>query len=300
MLSFLTSPAFALVLGVTLALCFGNPWSAWTKKASKTLLQICVVFLGFNMDLARVWEAGSRGFFFALVSISVTFAIGMSLARKWGVARGVAVLISAGTAICGGSAIAAVAATTQAKDEEISVSAGVIFLLNAVALILFPLIGRLSNLSPHDFGIWAGIAIHDVSSVAGAAAAYGAEALEVAMPVKLSRVLWIAPIAILAGRALAPKSGFKGKRPPLLPPFILLFIVAAALRSFFPQIEPVAVVLGQLAKFGFTITLFLIGSGMTLSALKSVGWRPLILACVLWFTISTATWVLIKTSPNIL
>ncbi len=286
------SPGIALAAGIALALAFGNPLSKASGKLSKTLLQISVVLLGFKFDLRPVLEVGAQGFIFALITILSTFGIGWLLGKALKVPQAIGILISSGTAICGGSAIAAVSATISSKDEDVAVSIGTIFLLNAIALFIFPPIGHLLHLDSHAFGIWSGIAIHDISSVAGSAAAFGQNALEVAMPVKLSRALWIAPMALAIGyiwsRNATPDA--EGKKPTIkFPWFILFFIAAAGLRSQIPAAQAYAKHIEFAAMAGFTVTLFLIGAGISRNALKKVGWRPLALGIALWAFISLTT-----------
>jgi uncharacterized integral membrane protein (TIGR00698 family) len=274
------SPPIALALGLALALTIGHPFK--TSRATKLLLQISVVGLGFGMNLQKVVEAGRTGILFTIATIAGTLLVGWALGRALHVSRGTAHLISSGTAICGGSAIAAVGPVIEATDEEMSVSLGTVFILNSIALFAFPVIGKALQLTQTQFGVWAAIAIHDTSSVVGAAASYGAEALQVATTVKLARALWIVPLTI--GTALA----FRRKTRVTIPWFILLFVLAAMIRSFVP--EPVALwdFLVRVARVGLTVTLFLIGASLSRRSLAAVGVRPLILGVVLWLLISAA------------
>jgi uncharacterized integral membrane protein (TIGR00698 family) len=274
------SPPIALALGLALALTIGHPFR--TANITKLLLQISVVGLGFGMNLQKVVAAGREGILFTLVTIAGTLLLGWLLGRAMGVSRGTAHLISSGTAICGGSAIAAVGPVIGASDEEISVSLATVFILNSIALFAFPFIGTAMHLSQTQFGVWAAIAIHDTSSVVGAASSYGAEALQIATTVKLARALWIVPLAI--GTAFA----FRRKTKVALPWFILLFLVAAMIRTYFPEPAYAWDFLVRLARIGLTITLFLIGASLSRRSLAAVGVRPLILGVVLWIVISAA------------
>jgi uncharacterized integral membrane protein (TIGR00698 family) len=255
--------------------------------ASKWLLQASVVGLGFGMNLHDVIRAGRSGFIYTLLSISFAMATGMLLGRLWHVPKTPAYLISTGTAICGGSAIAAVGPITGASDEEMAVSLGTVFVLNSVALLTFPAIGAALRLTQTQFGLWAALAIHDTSSVVGAAAKYGATALQVGTTVKLARALWIVPLAI--GTALIKHAKAKIQ----WPWFIALFCLAAVCNTYFPAGQAVYSVLSRLAKLGLTATLFLIGTGLSLATLKEVGYRPLIQGMLLWLIISLVSLALI-------
>lgn len=274
------SPPIALALGLALALTIGHPFR--TAKITKLLLQISVVGLGFGMNLQKVVAAGRAGILFTLVTIAGTLLLGWLLGRAMGVSRGTAHLISSGTAICGGSAIAAVGPVIGASDEEMSVSLGTVFILNSIALFAFPFVGTAMHLSQTQFGVWAAIAIHDTSSVVGAASSYGAEALQIATTVKLARALWIVPLAI--GTAFA----FRRKAKVALPWFILFFLFAAMIRTYFPEPAYAWDFLVRLSRIGLTITLFLIGASLSRRSLAAVGVRPLILGVVLWIVISAA------------
>lgn len=282
------SPPIALALGLVLALTIGHPFR--TAKITKLLLQMSVVVLGFGMDLQKVVEAGRTGILFTLATIAGTLLLGWALGRALRVSRGTAHLISSGTAICGGSAIAAVGPVIGATDEEMSVSLGAVFILNSVALFAFPAIGAALHLTQTQFGVWAAIAIHDTSSVVGAAASYGAEALQIATTVKLARALWIVPLTI--GTALA----FHRKSRVVIPWFILFFLVAAVIRTYVPAPVELWGLLVRVARIGLTVTLFLIGASLSRRSLAAVGIRPLILAVVLWLLISGAgLWSVIAT-----
>lgn len=275
-------PPLALALGLALALTLGSPFK--TSKQTKILLQVSVVGLGFGMNLQKVLDAGRSGILFTLVTIVGTLLIGYALGRALHVSGGTAHLISSGTAICGGSAIAAVGPVIGATDEEMSVSLGTVFILNSIALFIFPLIGTALHLSQTQFGIWSAIAIHDTSSVVGAAAAYGAEALQVATTVKLTRALWIVPLTI--GTAFAFRKRGSGTARVVIPWFILFFLLASVIRTYVPAPDLIWDVLVRIARVGLTVTLFLIGSALSRRSLAAVGFRPLILGIVLWVLVS--------------
>ena len=277
------SPPVALAIGLVFGLIFTNPFPAQTRKISKILLQASVVGLGFGMNLHEVLRAGRSGFIYTLLGISFALAIGMALGALFEVKRVPAFLISTGTAICGGSAIAAVGPITQASDEEMAVALGTVFVLNSVALLIFPYIGAALKLSQSQFGLWAALAIHDTSSVVGAAAKYGATALAIATTVKLARALWIVPLAL--GTALA--RGAKAKIE--WPWFIGLFCLAAMCNTYLPAGAHVYAIAVKLAKMGLTATLFLIGSGISIATLKSVGHRPLLQGILLWMIVSVVS-----------
>ncbi len=272
------SPPLALALGLVLALTAGNPFGKQTSKPTKLLLQASVVGLGFGMNLQKVVQAGRTGILFTIATIAGTLLLGWLAGRALGIERRTAHLISSGTAICGGSAIAAVGPVIDATDEEMSVSLGTVFILNSIALFVFPLIGHALHLSQTQFGVWAAIAIHDTSSVVGAAAKYGNEALQIATTVKLTRALWIVPLTI--GTALA----FRHKPTRIaIPWFILWFLVASVVRTY--AVGPWDSIV-TVAKIGLTVTLFLIGAALSRKSIAAVGARPLILGVLLWIVIS--------------
>ena len=278
------SPPLALALGLVLAQTVGNPFPGQTKNLTAKLLQFSVVGLGFGMNAHAAVQAGREGLLFTVVSIFGTLVLGYFAGRWLGLGRHVVHLISCGTAICGGSAIAAIGPVLRAKDEEMSVALGTVFVLNAIALFAFPPIGHALGMSQNQFGLWCAIAIHDTSSVVGAAAAYGNQALEVATTVKLARALWIIPVAI--GTALAFKQkGVKIK----VPYFIFGFVLAMLANTFVPAVRPLGPVLVGLAKIGLTVTLFCIGAGLSARVVRSVGAKPYVLGVLLWVVISTAS-----------
>lgn len=278
------SPPVALALGLLLAQTLGNPFPTHTRRLTQKLLQFSVVGLGFGMNAQAAVAAGKEGVLFTVASISGTLLLGYFIGKWLGLGRHVVHLISCGTAICGGSAIAAVGPVLRAKDEEMSVALGTVFVLNALALFAFPPIGHILAMTQNQFGIWCAIAIHDTSSVVGAAAAYGDQALQVATTVKLARALWIIPVSV--GTALLFKQqGVKVK----VPYFILGFVAAMLLNTFVPVARPLGPVLVQLAKIGLTVTLFFIGASLSVKVVRSVGMRPYILGVLLWLVISTAS-----------
>ncbi|HKP70015.1 MAG TPA: putative sulfate exporter family transporter [Pyrinomonadaceae bacterium] len=284
------SPPIALALGLAVALTFGNPFPHLSGKPTRLLLQTSVVLLGFGMNIKAVYEAGRDGVLFTIATIFGTLALGYLVGKLLSVKEKTSALISSGTAICGGSAIAAVAPAIDADPEEISVSLGTVFVLNSVALFLFPIIGHALGMTQNEFGIWAAIAIHDTSSVVGAGSAYGAEALAVATTVKLARALWIAPVALLF-MFLYSKKNRETKAKIAFPWFILFFLLAAIARSYAPNwVEPsVFDALVNLAKAGMTMTLFLIGASLSRDTLRQVGARPLLQGVILWIVISVVS-----------
>ena len=278
------SPPVALALGLVLAQTVGNPFPARTKSLTRSLLQLSVIGLGFGMNAHAAVQAGKEGLLFTVVSISGTLVLGYFVGRWLGLGRHVVHLISCGTAICGGSAIAAVGPVLRAKDEEMSVALGTVFVLNAVALFAFPPIGHALAMTQNQFGLWCAIAIHDTSSVVGAAKVYGDQALQVATTVKLARALWIIPVSI--GTALI----FRQKGVKItVPYFIFGFIGAMLLNTFVPAARPLGPLLTGLAKIGLTVTLFFIGAGLSAEVVRSVGVRPYVLGLLLWAVISTAS-----------
>lgn len=284
------SPPLALALGLLLALSVGNPFPEFQARATPILLQFSVVLLGFGMNFSAIYKAGKDGIALTVLTIFGTLGLGYLIGRLLKVRGRISALISAGTAICGGSAIAAAAPGIEAEPEQISISLGTVFVLNAVALFLFPFIGYQFELSQHQFGVWAAIAIHDTSSVVGAAAAYGKEALDTATTVKLARALWIAPIALIL--MFLYRRRYPGAKAKIaIPWFIGLFLLAVAARSNAPLwVQPsVFDALVNLAKAGMTVTLFLIGTSLTLESIKTTRWRPLFQGAILWIIVSIAS-----------
>ena len=276
---FITAP-IALFLGLVFALTIGSPFPKFNKQASKYLLQISVVGLGFGMNLQNSIKAGSDGMLFTLFSVVSVMLIGI-MAGKWlKIGKVPSYLIASGTAICGGSAIAAVGPIAKANESEMSVSLATIFVLNAIALFLFPVLGHWLHLTQHQFGLWAAIAIHDTSSVVGAGATYGEEALKVATTVKLTRALWIIPLSIFTSFY------FKSKGDKIfIPWFIFFFILAMVLNTYITLPKVLTHDIVAVSRQCLTLTLFFIGAGLSRSTLKSVGVKPLVLGLILWFFI---------------
>jgi uncharacterized integral membrane protein (TIGR00698 family) len=282
------SPPIALILGLIIALFVGHPFLQLNHKATHLLLQLSVVGLGFGMNAGSAFKAGKEGILFTIASITGTLLFGLLLGRQLRIEKKTSCLISCGTAICGGSAIAAISPVIKAEEKQISVALGTVFMLNSLALFLFPLIGHYLHLTQTQFGLWAAIAIHDTSSVVGAAGKYGPRALEVATTVKLARALWIIPVAILA--ALFFKTG---KQKIKIPYFIGFFILAMLINTYLPM-RVLSHLLGQAAKTGLTLTLFLIGSGLSMQVLRNTGVRPLLQGILLWVVISAfALWAVV-------
>jgi uncharacterized integral membrane protein (TIGR00698 family) len=282
------SPPIALLLGLVLANLSGHPFLHLNHKATNILLQISVVGLGFGMNINSALAAGKEGFLFTIASIFSTLILGTFLGKWFKIEKKTSHLISCGTAICGGSAIAAIAPVIQSDEKQTSVALGVIFILNSVALFLFPAVGHWLDLSQTDFGLWCAIAIHDTSSVVGAASKYGPEALQIATTVKLARALWIIPVALITSVI------FKNKSSKLkIPYFIGLFILAMIANTYIPQTAVIAPYIVSIAKIGLTVTLFLIGAGLNLNALKSVGLKPLLQGISLWIFIAIGSFVAI-------
>jgi len=284
----LVSPPIALAIGLVFGLALRHPFGSVSRSLSKFLLQASVVGLGFGMNLHQVVQAGRSGFVYTLLGISFALLAGMGLGAALRVQRVPAFLISTGTAICGGSAIAAVGPITRASDDEMAVALGTVFVLNSVALLIFPSIGAALKLTQAQFGLWAALAIHDTSSVVGAAAKYGPVALGIATTVKLARALWIVPISV----ATAIVRGTKAKIQ--WPWFIGLFCLAAVCNTYLPAGTHTYVVAVKLAKIGLTVTLFLIGTGISVATIKRVGHRPLLQGIVLWLLVSVGSLWLIR------
>ncbi|HEY0161480.1 MAG TPA: putative sulfate exporter family transporter [Edaphobacter sp.] len=281
----LIGPPFALALGLTFGLTVRHPFHAESRRLSKFLLQAAVVCLGFGMNLGEVVRAGRSGFAYTALGITFALSLGVALGKLLGVGRTQSLLISVGTAICGGSAIAAMGPVLNADEEEMAVSLGTVFVLNSVALLLFPFIGWAVHLSQTQFGLWAALAIHDTSSVVGAGAKYGPTALAVGTTVKLARALWIVPLAI--STAALRKSNAKIQ----WPWFILWFCVAAVAASYLPSLIPASAAffgdLNKLGRAGLTVVLFLIGTGISKNTLRQVGVRPLAQGILLWVVVAS-------------
>ena len=272
------SPPIALFLGIIFVNIFGQVFNA--DKIIKIVLQVSIVGLGFGINLKQALQAGSEGFLFTVFSITLIVVLGIAFGYIFRIDKIITQLISFGTAICGGSAIAAIAPILKADGKQTSVSLGIIFLLNALALFIFPEIGQYFHLSQNQFGIWSAIAIHDTSSVVGAASKYGHEALQTATTVKLARALWIIPISFML--SFLNKSGGKIK----IPYFIGFFLLAILVNSYFPAIKEVTDYVVDFSKSSLKVALFLIGTGLSFQNLKNIGIKPLLLGIILWVVIS--------------
>jgi uncharacterized integral membrane protein (TIGR00698 family) len=275
-------PGSALTAGILFSLTIGDPWQKESAVWSKKLLQWSVVGLGFGVGITDVWHEGREAVLYTPISIVVTVAAGLLLGRLLRTPLRTSALISIGTAICGGSAIAALAPVIKADDEEIAVSLATIFSLNAAALLLFPPLGHLFCLTQRQFGLWAALAIHDTSSVVGAASVFGATALTVGTTVKLARAIWIAPAALLVSRFTRSETKTS------IPLFIVGFIAAASLRSISPGFLDLWQALSLIARQGLVVTLFLVGNGLTREVLRRVGLRPLAQGVILWVIVSAS------------
>lgn len=292
-LSTWVTPPVVLFIGLVFALLCGQAYPTFNKNISKKLLQYSVIGLGFGMNLQASLASGKEGMFFTIISVIGTLLIGMFIGCKvLKLNRNTSYLISSGTAICGGSAIAAVGPIIKAKDTDMSMALATVFILNAIGLFLFPALGHWFGLSQQEFGTWAAIAIHDTSSVVGAGAAYGEEALQVATTIKLTRALWIIPLALVT--SLIFRSD--GKKI-TIPWFILFFIVAMLINTYLLTDYPeVGKLIADIARKGLIITMFFIGASLSVDVIKSVGIRPLLQGVLLWIIISAASlaYILLK------
>jgi uncharacterized integral membrane protein (TIGR00698 family) len=285
------SPPLALALGAALALLVGNPAPVWTGLAARTLLQAAIVGLGFGMPLGVVISAGATGVGYTALGLAAALTLGLGLGRWLRIEQRTSVLITAGTSICGASAIAAVGPAIGATAEAMSVALATIFILNAVALYLFPFLGHLLDLTQHQFAVWAALAIHDTSSVVGAAASFGPAALGEATVLKLARALWIVPLTIGAASLVhAPRHGTR--RGATVPWFVGAFVLAALIRSLLPpSAGPALDAVARGARTVLALTLFLIGLGLTRATLASVGLRPMLQGVLLWAALGSLTLV---------
>ncbi len=279
LLPFIKAP-LALVVGVLYSLIFGNPFPAFISIFSRYLLQASIIGLGFGLNAVQAFEVSKDGFLITLATILLVFGLGWLLNKILKIDRITSLLISAGTAICGGRAIASVAPVLRAKSNQISIAIGIVFILNSIALITFPVIGRLLELTEYQFGLWAAIAIHDTSSVVGAAQAFGGEALEIATTVKLTRALWIIPVTLTIAYFYRKSSKVK------FPLFILGFIAAIIIATLLPDLSFIYSPITAVARQILVTTLFLIGSNISLSQIKKVGVRSMSYATILWVIVS--------------
>jgi uncharacterized integral membrane protein (TIGR00698 family) len=296
----LLSPPLALTLGIVFGFSFGHPYLAESRQLSRFLLQASVVALGFGMNLKDVVHAGRAGFLYTAISISAALLAGWALGRLLGVAKKASFLITIGTAICGGSAIAAIAPIIQPDEEEMAMSLGTIFVLNSVALLLFPAIGFALHMSQTQFGLWAALAIHDTSSVVGAAARYGSQALEIGTTVKLTRALWIVPVAMVTAALTRRRGAGHGETGDVAPKakvqwpwFILLFCLAAVAKTYLPA-PAIYPMLSHLGRLGLAVVLFLIGTGISRETLRRAGVRPMLQGVALWAVVASASLLAIR------
>jgi uncharacterized integral membrane protein (TIGR00698 family) len=281
----LISPPVALTAGILFGLSFTHPYISESRGIARILLQSSVVALGFGMNLHEVLKAGRSGFVYTALGISLALVLGLALGKLLQVRGNSSFLITTGTAICGGSAIAAIAPILEADEHEMAVSLGTIFVLNSVALLIFPPIGNALQLSQSQFGLWAALAIHDTSSVVGAAAKYGGAALVIGTTVKL----WIVPLAVATAAVKRHRSGVR------MPWFILFFVLAAVVNTYIQRAAHMTPWLFALGRLGLTATLFLIGSGISRATLREVGWRPLLQGVLLWAAVGLTSLYFIRT-----
>ncbi len=275
------SPPLALALGLAFGMLLIHPFEKESRVWSKWLLQVSVVALGFGMDAREVLHAGRSGFLYTAIGIALAMAVGWVLGKVLKVKSKVSFLITAGTAICGGSAIAAIAGVTNPDDEELAMSLGTVFTLNSVALLIFPAIGWAMHLTQTQFGLWSALAIHDTSSVVGAAAKFGPQAVAVGTVVKLTRALWILPVAMLT--AVISKSEARLK----IPWFIFFFCLAALANTWLVGFNPLFSRLSGLGRIGLALTLFLIGSGISMRTIKQAGGRAMAQGILLWIVVAS-------------
>ncbi|MGA7246040.1 MAG: putative sulfate exporter family transporter [Terracidiphilus sp.] len=284
----LLSPPLALAAGLAYGFTFEHPYPLDARRLSKLLLQVSVVGLGFGMNLQQVLRVGRSGLIYTAAGITFAMLLGWALGKLLAVQGRISFLISTGTAICGGSAIAAIAPVANATEEEIAVSLGTVFALNSVALLVFPAIGTALHMTQTQFGLWSALAIHDTSSVVGASAKFGAVALAVGTTVKLARALWIVPMSV--GTALVQKSKAKIQ----WPWFILFFCLASVANTYVGVFQPAYSVLRHLGILGLTVTLFLIGTGISKRTIREVGLRPMLQGILLWAVVATGSLALIR------
>ena len=295
----LFSPPIALGVGILFGLSFSHPYISESRGIARALLQCSVVALGFGMNLHEVLKAGRNGFIYTALGISFALLVGLALGKFLQVRGNSSFLITTGTAICGGSAIAAIGPILQANEEEMAVSLGTIFILNSIALLIFPPIGNALHLSQSQFGLWAALAIHDTSSVVGAATKYGPQALVIGTTVKLARALWIVPLAFATAaikRRRVKKSSASGDEVSSIqfPWFIAFFVLAALANTYLPALPSATKTFFTFGRLGLTATLFLIGSGISRGTLKTVGWRPLLQGVLLWLGVGITSLYFIR------
>lgn len=284
------TPPLALLLGAAIALTIKNPFADQSMQWAHRLLAVSVAGLGAGMNLQDVLQAGAAGLGYSFIGITLTIFLGVLLGRLFKADKDTGLLVTVGTAICGGSAIAAVAPVLRARQEAIAIAFATVFFLNAVALLIFPPLGHYLGLTDTEFGLWAALAVHDTSSVVGAALAFGGDALDHAVVLKMARALWILPVALAIGFVAGQRAAGGAAKPKLkFPWFIPAFLLIAALFSFVPSLQGMGEMVSFVAKRGMVLVLFLIGTTLSLAAIKSVGWRPLALGIVLWVLAAGAT-----------
>jgi uncharacterized integral membrane protein (TIGR00698 family) len=288
-LFFPISAPLALIAGILLVLTLGNPYPEKLGRWTSLLLKTAIVGLGFGIDVDTALQASQEGLLLTIATIVTAIVLGWFLGKRLKVDQKLAFLLSSGTAICGGSAIAAVAPVINAEQEKISVSLGIVFLFNAVALLIFPYIGEYLNMDQQAFGTWAAVAIHDTSSVVGAAKVYGDSALEVATSVKLARTLWIIPLTLLAGAA------FGGDRKRIkMPVFIALFIGAILIGTYIPDNTPIAILSETIPAFAkklMVVAIFFTGAGLSISNIKKSGPRSFVTGALIWIVIAVGSYL---------
>ncbi len=280
--------AVALLLGFIYTNIFRSRFLVFNNKIISFLLQLAIIGIGFNLNIKETWAIGQNGFMYIMLFVIFALSIGILLGKTFKVEQKTAHLISSGTAICGGSAIAAIASTINAPKEDISIALSIIFILNAIALLVFPALGYIFNLSEYQFGVWSAIAIHDTSSVVGAAQIYGEEALKIATIIKLVKTLWIVPVAIFSSLLFNGK--FHSKK---IPWFIMIFVLIIIINSYSPISSIITNSVYTISKSIFVVVLFLVGMNLSVSKIKVVGWKPAVLGISIWFIISTISLIII-------
>lgn len=281
------NPPLAMILGFLFSFSLGHPYESYNKKAVNWSLKTAVVGLGFGIFYEQAFSAGKEGFLLTIAGITLTLLLGWLIGKWVKLNPKSSYLLSSGTAICGGSAIAAIAPIIKAEERDISMAMGTVFLLNSIALIIFPFLGTWLEMSQVEFGTWAAIAIHDTSSVVGAAATYGEEALEIATTIKLARALWIIPLALITTKLFKSEGKIK------FPWFILLFVAAMLINSLIGLPEGWSTALSGASKKVLTATLFLVGAGLSVEKIKKAGWQSLVLGLSLWLFISLSSLLVI-------
>jgi uncharacterized integral membrane protein (TIGR00698 family) len=282
------SPPLALTAGIVFGLSFRHPYPEMSRESARSLLQISVIALGFGINLHQVWKAGGTGFVYTVLGILVTMGAGLAIGKWLKISGNTSYLITCGTAICGGSAIAAIGPILRADGEEMAIALAAVFILNAIALLIFPPIGNALHLSQAQFGMWSALAIHDTSSVVGATAKYGQEALIIGTTVKLARALWIVPMAVATAAVRHNKARVQW------PWFILFFCTAAVLTTYVDSVAAFGKWAFATGRLGLTATLFLIGSGLSVETVKGVGWRPMLQAVLLWILAAAVALLLVS------